>query len=255
MNYIVKYRDTMENEQSAEDYIEIADKIRSGEYFRDARAMYDIDVHSPMSDRYWYLFITLVSLIITVVAIVAWLGFFPLNNRVPFIFATNNILDDYPRVKSLLNYRGENPNTALQRYLAQNYVRLREEYDASLFDRSHNAVLSLSTKEVAKEYERDISPLNPESPITLYQRHTIRAINIIGSQPIEDETKKKVNGVKEYRMLVTFEDSLVSGEQENPHGRYQVDIAFMYKDIKLDTITNKIEPYGFIVTSYHIKSL
>ncbi len=92
------------NEQTAEDYIEIADKIRSGEYFRDARAMYDIDVHSPMSDRYWFLFISFMSLIITVVAVVAWMGFFPLNNRVPFIFATNNIIDDYPRVKSLLNF-------------------------------------------------------------------------------------------------------------------------------------------------------
>ncbi len=241
-------------EQTPEDYIEIADKIRSGEYFRDARQMYDIDVHSPMSERYWYLFITLIAIIITIVAVISWSEFFPLNNRVPFVYTTNNLLEDYPRVKTLLDHRGENPNSALQRYLAQHYVELREEYSAELFDRSHNAIIILSNKEVGADYDKFVSPLNPDSPITLYQRHTRREINILSSENIENE-KKKVDGVKEYNMRIIFDDMLITGERENPHGRYQVDIAFLYKDIKLDASTGKIEPYGFIVTSYQIKSL
>ena len=65
MNYIVKYRDTMENnEQTAEDYIDIANKIRSGEYLRDSRAMYDLDIQSLISNMFRLLFITLIYNII-----------------------------------------------------------------------------------------------------------------------------------------------------------------------------------------------
>lgn len=242
------------SEQTPEDYIEIANKIRSGEYFRDARAMVDIDIHEPMAERYWYLFITFMSLMITSVAVIAFLGFFPLKTRVPFIFGTNDIVDDFPRIRSLLTYIGEDPNFALRRHLVQHYVKLREEYDASFFDINHNAVITLSTEPVLQEYEKFVSPLNPEAPVTLYQRNIQRKINIISTVNIENDIKKQ-DSTKEYNMRVIYEGVLKKGEQENQQGRYQVDIAFKYKDIRLEKITGKIEPYGFIVTSYHIESL
>lgn len=252
---LYKYRIRMESsEQTPEDYIEIANKIRSGEYFRDARAMVDIDIHEPMAERYWYLFITFMSLMITAVAIVACLGFFPLKTRVPFIFGTNNIVDDYPRIRSLLTYIGEDSNFALRRHLIQHYVKLREEYDASFFDTNHSAVVTLTDKAVLQEYEDFISPLNPDAPVTLYQRNIKRKVNIISIINIENNIKKQ-SDTKEYNMRVVYDAVLKKGEQENQQGRYQVDIAFKYKDIKLEKTTGKIEPYGFIVTSYQIEKL
>jgi type IV secretory pathway component VirB8 len=242
------------NESTSDDYMEIADKVRSGEYFRDAQAMVDLDINDPMSDRYWYIFLTVLSLIIVMISYVAWQEFYPLKPRIPFIFATNNIVDDYPRIRSLLDYHNENPDVALRRYLVQHYVKLREEYDATTFDRNHNAVQSLSTKDVLQEYENYIVPTNPESPISLYQRHTQRKINIVSTEIIENHDKKQ-GDIGDYSMRVVFEATLKRNDNVSEPTLYEANIAFKYKNIKLNTETGKIEPYGFIITSYHTKSL
>lgn len=241
-------------EQDPEYYVDIANKVRSGEYFRDARAMVDIDIHEPMSDRYWFIFITIASFLTTGVAVVAWLGLYPLKPQVPFIFATNDIVEDLPKVKTLRAYRGEDTNFALRRHLVQHYVKLREEYNADFFDRNNYAIEQISSPEVTKEYQIAVSPLNPTSPITLYQRHTERKINIISYQNIENSNKKQ-DLVKEYNVRVVYEEILKIGESENRRESYQVDIAFLYKDIKLDKTTGTVEPYRFYVTSYQVKSL
>lgn len=246
----------MDNQEStSDDYIEIADKVRSGEYFRDAHNMVDLDIHDPMSDRYWYVFLTLLSLLIVMISYVAWQEFYPLKPRIPFIFATNNIVDDYPRIKSLLAYHNESPDVALRRYLVQHYVKLREEYDATTFDKSHNAVQSLSTKDVLQEYEDYIAPTNPESPIALYQRHTQRKINIKSTEVIEKEPVKKHGDIGDYAMRVVYEATLLHNDNVSEPALFEANIAFKYKNIKLNTETGKIEPYGFIITSYHTKSL
>ena len=242
------------NEQTPDEYVDIADKVRSGEYFRDARSMVNIDIHEPMAERYWYMFITALSIIITIIAVIAFMALFPLKMRVPFIFATNNIVDDYPKIKSLLNYVGEDPNFALRRHLIGHYVKLREQYDATVFDRDHNAVLYLSRPNVLKEYDEFVSPLNPYGPVAMYQRNTQRKINILSTVEFEDDNKKE-NGRKLYSMRVVYESMLKRGEQQIKQGDYQVDIAFIYEDISLDNETGKVKPYGFIVTSYQIKSL
>lgn len=238
------------NEQSSEEYIEIADKIRSGEYFRDARLIFNFDVHDPMAERYWYLFLTLLSIIIMCIAFVAWRGLYPLEPRVPFVFGSDNIADDYPVVKSLADFRGEDPNAALRRFLVKQYVKVREEYSAATFDRNHNSVRSMSTQTVLDEYEQLVSPVNPSSPISLYQRHTQRNIKVILTKPVESDSAKNK---QEYSMFVLYDAIEKKGDKPEPPVRYQVNIAFQYKDIKLDPVTEKIEPYGFIVTSYHTK--
>ncbi len=243
-------------EQTTEEQIEISEKVRSGEYFRDARAMADFDLHDPMSERYVYIFLTLLSLIIFVIAIIAWQGLFPLKPRVPFIFITNDIVEDYPHIKSLVDYQGENPNMALRRFLISNYVQTREEYNAETFDRNHNAIQSLSNSEVLNEYENYILPTNQESPISLYQRHTIRKINILQARISEIGGESGNSSTpKEYHGTVIFDAILTKDDVDGNPTRHQVDIAFKYKDIKLDSNTLKIEPYGFIVTSYKIKNL
>lgn len=241
------------NEQTSDDYIEIADKVRSGEYFRDARSMYDTDVHDPMAERYVYIILTLISWFIIAVSYVAWQGFFPLEPRVPFIFVTTDIVDDLPRIKTLVRYHGEEPNAALRRFLAQHYVNLREEYDAKFFDRNHNAVESLSIPKVLQEYEALISPLNPASPVSKYQRSIKREVNILSTNVIVDSKTKEDPML--YHMQIIYDAVLKKGEKQSEPTHHKVDVAFRYKDIKLDKVTGKIEPYGFVVISYNTKSL
>src|SRR5436305_1524455 len=103
-----------------EEYTEIARSVRSGEYFRKARAMYDLSVHDPMAERYLYMLITLLSLLAFLITAVAMRALYPLQTPVPFIYTTNNIAEDLPHIRSLLTRKGEDPGAALLSYLAQN---------------------------------------------------------------------------------------------------------------------------------------
>src|SRR5436190_934868 len=89
--------------------MEIAEKIRSGEFFQESREMYDVAIHDPMAERYLYLLITSFSALIFLIAFIAVRGLYPLQVTVPFIVSSNNLVDELPNIHSLITYKGEDP--------------------------------------------------------------------------------------------------------------------------------------------------
>ncbi len=227
-----------------EDYAAIAESVKSGEYFRKARAMYDLSVHDPMAERYLYLFITALSLLSFIIAFSAMQSLYPLQTPVPFIYSTNNIADDIPHIQSLLARKGENPSAALLRFLVQNYVTLHEEYNIDTFDRDVSGVESQSAPAVAAEFRQAVDPRNPDSPVALYQRHSKRRITIVSSRRIGEADA----------MEVTYE-AAVEGKGEGKKSRWQANIAFNYSGLALDEKTGKVNPVSFVVTQYRSKRL
>ncbi|MBY0406265.1 MAG: hypothetical protein K2Q01_01115, partial [Rickettsiales bacterium] len=150
-----------------EDYQEIADKVRTGEYFREARKMYDLAVHDPMAERYMYVFITAISLLILLIAVSAAQSLYPLDSKVPLIFNTNDIIEEIPHIQKLQSSKDDSPSEATLRFMVKHYVENREEYDIATFDRNVNGVKSQSTEEVFREFQAQIAPSNPEGPINL----------------------------------------------------------------------------------------
>src|SRR5947209_4394678 len=100
-----------------EDYLKIAEKVRTGEYFREAQGMYDVTVHDLMAERYFYIAITALSLVIFMIVQSAMDGLYPLNTPVPFIYSTHDIVEDIPHMQSMLAYKGEDPSEALLRFM------------------------------------------------------------------------------------------------------------------------------------------
>ncbi len=228
-----------------EDYIQISEKVRTGEYFREARGMYDLMVNDPMSERYLYVLITALSLLIFLIAFIAVQSLYPLQRAVPFIVNTNDIAEDLPHIKTLIRTEGENPSEAMLRFLVHNYVTLRETYDIDTFDHNVGGVQSQSSPDVFGGFQQYIDPRNPESPITLYQRHAKRDIEILYSRRLFDQ---------EYGMEVIF-DALVEDKGEVKRSRWQANIAFQYNGIALDEKSEKVTPVSFIVTQYRTKRL
>ena len=224
------------------EYLETARKVRSGEYFREARAMYDFTVHDPMAERYLYILITFVALLVLLAAQVAAGGLYPLNTPVPLIVNTSNPYEDIPRLKSLATADKEDPSRTVLNFMVQQYVTLREEYSIETFDRNVNGVRSQSTPEVFQEFQARVDPRNPESPITLYQRHSQRRIAIVDIAPAGDG------------MEVTY-DATVEGKTETKRSRWRVGLTFQYSGVELDEKTGKVKPARFIVTSYRSKRL
>jgi len=242
------------NELTTEEYIEIAEKVRSGEYFREVRQMVDIDLHQPMTDRYWYILLTIPALLIVIFAVSALQSLYPLKPRVAFIYGINDIVEDVPRIKTLVQYDGEPADVALQRFLVSNYVKEREEYNVLTFDRNQTALQTLSTPDVFSEYEKSVAVDNPSSPIVLYQRHTARNIKILSTTITKKPEEDDLTG-RDYAMRLVYDESLTPERKNVTLSRWQVDVAFKYEAIKIDEKTSKIEPYRFLVTGYKTRRL
>lgn len=224
---------------------EIAEKVRSGEFFQEGRQMYDLAVHDPMSERYFYVLVMAVAALVFLLAYGGMQALYPLEQSTPFIFTTEDNIEDVPQMKSLLEYRGEDPNEALVRFYSELYVMFREEYNIDKFDRDSGSIVSLSSPEIAQEYLTSIDRANPDSPIRQYQSHSRRRIVIDRVRRLHDQA---------FGAEVTFQ-AIVEGRGERTTSRWQANLAFDYKPIELDDRNARITPPAFTVTRYQLKRL
>jgi type IV secretory pathway component VirB8 len=229
-----------------EEYLEVAELVRTGEYFRESHNIYDNLIHDPMAERYLYVFITGLSFLILAIALIAMQGLYPLKHSVPFIVGSDSLSEDIPGIRSLLDVKGQDPDEALINYLVYNYVRSWEEYDIDKLDLYLNGIETQSTEEVVEEYKALIDPRNPKSPITLYQRHSEKSIKILNSKLYQSN--------EDYTMDVLFE-STVRGKSRVKRARWQAKVTFVYSGIEIDQDTGKIDPISFVVTEYSNKLL
>lgn len=227
---------------NARNHLKIAEKVRTGEYFREARMMYDSTVNDPMAERYIYVLITICALIILTIAVNAMQDLYPLQTAVPLTYITHDIVEDIPLVKPLQGYKNEDSSEALLRYLVKNYVIQREEYDINSFDRDVNGVKSQSSEAAFKEFQQFIDPHNADSPITVYQRHSRRKISVLSMRRLDGG------------MEVLFE-AVVDSRTDVKKSHWRANIAFQYNGIELDQKTNTVKPMSFVVTEYHSKRL
>ena len=226
----------------SEDYLEIAERVRSGAYFREARSMYDLGVHDPMAERYMYVFITFIALTILLVTLKAMQDFYPLNTSIPIIISSDDNGDELPHLIPLVHTKEDDPSEMLLRFLVKNYVMAWEEYNITTFDRDAGTVKSQSTDELAKEYVSFIDPVNPDSPIAQYQRHSKRKVTILSMREFSDH------------MDVMFEAE-VDSRTDTKKSRWYANIAFQYSGLRIDQKTDNPAPIRFLVTSYHSKRL
>ncbi len=228
------------------EYTEIADKIRSGEYFRESQTIYDATVHDMMSERYFYVLITCIAFLIFVVTFVAMQGLYPLDRLEPFIVKAEDLVEEVPRIRTLMASKGDDVEESLMKFVVSNYVILREGYNISTIDKSMNGIKAQSTPKVFEEFQQYIDPSNPESPIKLYQRHTVKTIKVLVVKLIPQD--------EEYGAEVLYEATLES-KSEQKKSRWQANIAFNYSGITVDENRAGAKQLSFTVTSYENKLL
>ena len=235
-------QDQRNNTAAAGDHLEIAEKVRTGEYFREARAIYDLGVHDPMAERYMYVFITALALVIFIITLKGIQDLYPLNTRIPMIIAADDNGEAVPNIRSLIQSKTDDPQEVVLRFLAQHYVTSWEEYDIATFDRDASGVKSQSAPEVLKTYVDLIDPRNPDSPITLYQRHSKRKVKVLYMKRSGDE------------MEVVF-DAEIESKTDVKKSRWRANISFQYGGLEIDQNKGNAKPIKFVVTKYHTKRL
>jgi type IV secretion system protein VirB8 len=147
----------------------------------------------------------------------------------------------------LLSYKGQDPAEGLLQFLLKNYVVTYEEYNIETFDRNINGIKKQSSDAVTAEFQRLIDPNNPDSPLTLYQRHSQRSIAVLSVRSDSEMRERK-------EAEVVFE-ATVTSRTEIKNTRWLADITFDFNGLELDEETGKVKPFAFQVTSYRTKRL
>lgn len=218
---------------------QILERLRRGEFFRESRLIYHQRYHDIMAERYLYLIVTGVSLVILFFSVIAVNMFFPLKTNVPFIYTTSDIVNDVPRMQ-IIGEPGRDANLVLREFLASTYVRMREEYNIDKIDLNVSGVRNQSVPEVFNTYQASLDPQNPASPIAKYQRRATRTIRVADIKPISSDMNQ---------MQVRYEATVTEGVAVRKE-RGLVNITFRFKDIQVNQTSGATTPLEFTVTAY-----
>jgi len=149
----------------------IAEKLEDGSYYKEARQWYNVMYLSPISERIFFVILTITSGVIFIFGVMALIYLLPISPRVPFIYSAKNIAKEIP-VITRLRASKESTNPALIRYYLKVYAEMRESYSEDKFLLRREFVKVYSDPSVFNEYNRITHPDNPRSPIRRYGSFT-----------------------------------------------------------------------------------
>lgn len=221
----------------------IAEKVRSGDYYREARQWYSAIYHAPLTDRCFFIVVTALAGINTLIALIALLSLLPISPEIPFVLTSKDYTRELPRITRLAEEE-EAATPALIRFFVKHYVTKRESYTIDTILGNINAVRAQSVEGVYNIFRRFVDPQNPKSPITLYERHTTRSIRVVSTQI---DTRKEP-----YTARVVFDATLTNLRGEST-SRFVADMTFRFNEVTIDQETSKVSPLRFLVTGYNVK--
>lgn len=223
----------------------IKEKIQTGDFFRESMDSYHAQYHDIMAERYFFLGVSALSLLMFMMALIGMIMLSPLKTDVPFIYSSTNVENDYPRIKAL-GSKEEDPNLLLKRFMVINYLKLREEYRVSILERNRAGVEAQSSEDVFQEYVALLDPRNPESPIKKYQRLAVRNI-----KPISYNLKSNEDGSQVANIL--YKEEVVTSGADISVRNMRAIITFSFENVKVNQTTGEASPIKFFVTGYQVE--
>ncbi len=156
----------------------IADSIRSGRYFEDARAWYQAIYIGPVSERSFFLIIAALASVTALLAIVSVFSLMPLTSRPAIIIPSQSSAQDVvPRLTNLRQNR-EDPQQAVAQFFVLQYVAARERYAAATLQENALFVHAQSDEATYNAYLAQYDASNPQSPTVKLGRQGVVDIEV-----------------------------------------------------------------------------
>jgi type IV secretory pathway component VirB8 len=235
----------------SEDNRKIAESVRSGHYFEQAREWFQALYIGPISERSFFLVIAVLSALTAVFAGVAVLRMMPLTSKVAVIVYAP---EDYEgKVQKLVSMGepGDDINESIVRQLASSYVAAREGYSARTMMTNGLMVYAHSSPSVYAGYQPSADPQNPESYYAKLGQAVSRVVDIKSVKATASET-----GVARVDFSVEYK-----GVEDNQESRWTAKLNYSYTGVKTETVKDEetgqqvlqaTEP-TFQVTSYELE--
>ena len=233
---------------------EIAHLIRSGEYFKQAHAWYTTKYMTVLSERFFFIVLTLIAGFTMLFALLGLIGLMPVNQQVPFYYYSRDISRELPLMQPLRRSKTEPINNALRRFYVTKYVENRENYILNKLQSQFRMIQKHSDETAFSVYRRFIDPSNPRSPITLYQRNKIKEVQVNNVSIMADAKPGRYNATVDFTARVKSMGSETSSV-------WQAQLLFEYKDLMVDQTEQKsdkplkVTPMTFSVLEYTAREL
>ena len=233
----------------------VAAKIESGEYFRDGLSWFHSKFTGPRTEFSYVLLLCALTLIALFIAILAFAEIFPLSPGANFYMQRAVEPGEYITIKSVPGDKTK-PNAALINFLLGEYVRAHEEYHVDNIDRDTRYVYSFSDKPTYQQFLDFLSTDNPQSPLMVYGQQATKDVKVYDVK-LFDAKGQPANEDNAVRAEVRFEVSLFFvGATTGEPSEYLADIAFQYKQIKVDQSSGAIsQKPELMVTGYTTKEI
>lgn len=160
----------------------IAEAINSGEYFKDAREWYAYKYLYPIKHRYYGLIIGAITLCFALLIMKSAL-LDDIQLKYPFPIYINDQVHDFSQIRTLAHGQEALP-ISIARYLASEYVSVREQYHYDDLTKTRwesrlKRTMALSSKKIFSDYIDSVDPAkNPDSPLLRYKANARREIQV-----------------------------------------------------------------------------
>lgn len=234
---------------------EIAEKIRNGSYYTDARDWYMRRYLYPISERSFLIIVAIILLTALLLSSTNTSSISVENNERPFIVPVEDSMDHFSLIKPLAK-SSESAQEAIAKYFIIDYLRTREEYipaemHGKKLQYKIKKIKSSSSKQVQTEYQNYMNYQNPYSPTTRYKDHTSRSIDIRSVHFDKDDPKSGKVRVIFKATTKKRPDGVNNTKEEKNDSMWEATIHFRLPDI--ETIAKTQAPLRFLVKYYRAK--
>ena len=243
---------------------EIAQKIRAGDYFKEAWDWYALQYIYPVTQRTFLIFISALSLLITLWALLVLYNFYPLKVRVPIAVAIKDMGMEYSNLQKLVVPEKTDPNLPIMEYLVKLYITNMETYNYNRIEPQRALLASFSKPDLFAEIDKRYDIRNLNSIVLKFRQHTTRNIRLTpGSYKLEGAQdfgveKPDQNDILRvdvpYRATMQFES-----DEENSLGtttkKWMAEVNFTMSPVYYDKTKKAFRPLDFKVNSYRVTPL
>lgn len=241
---------------------EIAEKIRNGTYYKEAWDWYAFKYIYPVSQRSFFIFITIAAVLVTIAAVTSLYNFYPLRVKVPVAIDNPDMTQDYSRLVRVQVPENGDTDMPIVEYLAQRYVEHVEGYAFGTFDKHLQFLKQFSSPPLYAEIEKRYDIRNLDSLVLKFRDHTKRDVKILsyevergeGFSPTNEIPKDVVVKDVPFRAYITFEATETNFTGITSR-KWQATVDLTMSPIIFDKQNKKFPPLDFRVINYSVKPI
>ena len=230
-----------------EDYKKIAESIRNGKYFGDARGWFEAVYIGPISERTFFLIIAILAGFVALFGLMAVSQLLPLTKHEPILIRAGE--RPYETQKSLVQLAPHHaaPNPGISNFLLARYVQLRESFDSRTFTNDARFIQANSSADAYNAYVAAYNPASPQSPFA--------ALGDLGQRLVSVDYVQRISGAPQGqdRAVVVFSTNTV-GVTNPATTQWTATLDYIYTDLVTKTVKDpKTKELELEVTDPHFQ--